>query len=61
MNDLLEAKLIISRIKTKMLDLTGELVADNITDKAYAINRLLEIIDYIDKEDIGINEIKQTL
>jgi hypothetical protein len=37
MNDLLEAKLTIARIKTQILDLTGELIADETADKDYSI------------------------
>ncbi|MEH7114602.1 hypothetical protein V7124_19880 [Neobacillus niacini] len=61
MNDLLEAKLTIARIKTRMLDLTGALIADHLTDKDYCIKSLLDIIDFIDTEDITISDIKETL
>jgi hypothetical protein len=44
MNELIEAKLTISRINTQLLDLAGELVADNLSDKDYAIHRILKIV-----------------
>lgn len=39
MNELLEAKPTIARIKTQLLDLSGDLVADGLTDKPYVIQR----------------------
>lgn len=52
MNEILEAKLSIAKIKVKVLDLAGALAADETTDKDYAITKLLEIVEYIEKEDI---------
>jgi hypothetical protein len=57
MNELLEAKLTISRIKTQLLDLAGELIADELSDKGYAIKRILAVIEYIDEHDVKIKEI----
>lgn len=57
MNDLLEAKLTISRIKTKLLDLAGGLIADDITDKDYAVSQLLAIVEYIEKNDVQLNNL----
>lgn len=54
MNDLLEAKLSIAKIKVKVLDLAGALAADEATDKDYAIGKLLEIVEYIEKEEKDI-------
>jgi hypothetical protein len=59
MNDLLEAKLTISRIRTQLLDLSGLLICDHITDKEYAINGILKVVDYIDEYDIPIRDIKR--
>jgi hypothetical protein len=42
MNELLEAKLTISKIKTQLLDLAGELVADELTDKQVCNNKDFE-------------------
>ncbi|WHZ04958.1 hypothetical protein QNH48_10190 [Neobacillus sp. YX16] len=61
MNELLEAKLTISRIRTQLLDLVGELVADDLTDKPYAIQRILMVVGYIDKHDVEVKEIVDTL
>jgi hypothetical protein len=61
MNELLEAKLTIGRIKLKLLDLAGELIADDLSDKEYAIKRLLTIVEYIDEHDIKVKEINPTL
>jgi hypothetical protein len=58
MNDILEAKLTISRIKTQLLDLAGELIADETADKDYAIKRLLDVVEYIDKHDVKVSDIK---
>jgi hypothetical protein len=58
MNELLEAKLTIGRIKTQLLDLAGELVADDLADKYYAIKRMLIIVEYIDEHDVKICEIE---
>jgi hypothetical protein len=44
-NDLLEAKLTIARIKTQILDLTGELISDDSAGKDYAIKRLLGVVE----------------
>ncbi|MDM5326808.1 hypothetical protein [Neobacillus sp. CF12] len=57
MNELLEAKLTISKIKTQLLDLAGELVADDLKDKAYAIHRILRVVEHIEEHDVGIKEI----
>ncbi|MFJ5717227.1 hypothetical protein [Neobacillus sp. NPDC093127] len=58
MNDLLEAKLTIGRIKTQLLDLAGELVADDLADKNYAIKRILNTVEYMDKHDVKIRDIQ---
>lgn len=58
MNDLLEAKLTISRIKTQLLDLTGELIADESAGKNYAIKRLLGVVEYIDEHDVKVSDIQ---
>jgi hypothetical protein len=58
MNEILEAKLTISRIKTQILDLTGELIADDSAGKDYAIKRLLKIVDYIDIHDVKVSDIQ---
>lgn len=60
MNNLLEAKVIISKIKTRLLDLTGELVSDDTADKQ-VVDRLLTIVEYIEKEDVSIDYIRETL
>lgn len=61
MNELLEAKLTISRIKTQLLDLAGELIADDLTDKSYAIQWILKIAEYIDVHDVEVKEILDNL
>jgi hypothetical protein len=61
MNELLEAKLTISRIRTQLLDLAGELVADEFTDRVYAIQRILKVVEYSEEHDIGVKEIIDTL
>ncbi|TDL77394.1 hypothetical protein E2R56_04255 [Rhodococcus qingshengii] len=58
MNDLIEAKLTIGRIKVQLLDLTGELLADDLSDKNYAIKRLLKVVEYIDEYDVKISDIE---
>ncbi|MCM2531480.1 hypothetical protein NDK43_02530 [Neobacillus pocheonensis] len=58
MNDLLEAKLTITRIKTQLLDHTGELIADDLSGKDYAIQRLLKVVEYIDEHDVKISDIQ---
>lgn len=59
MNDLLEARLTISRIKTKLLYLAGELLADESTDKTYAVRELLAIVEYVEEHDVRVSEIKR--
>jgi hypothetical protein len=61
MNELIEGKLTIGRIKVKLLDLAGELIADDLSNKDYAIKRILTIVEYIDEFDIKIKEITPTL
>jgi hypothetical protein len=61
MNDLLEAKLTISRIKMQLLDLAGELIADDLSDKEYAIKRIISVVEYIDDHDVKIKEIKDSM
>ncbi|MEH7749240.1 hypothetical protein V7659_30180 [Neobacillus drentensis] len=61
MNELLEAKLTITRIKTELLDLTGELVADDLTEKSYAIQRILRVVEHIEEHDVAVKEIIDTL
>ncbi|MBV7509690.1 hypothetical protein KW850_31795 [Bacillus sp. sid0103] len=58
MNDVLEAKLTISRIKTQLLDLAGELIADQSAGKEYAIKRLLGVVEYIDENDVKAKDIE---
>jgi hypothetical protein len=58
LNDVLEAKLTISRIKTQLLDLAGELIADESAGKDYAIKRLLAVVEYIDVHDVKISDIQ---
>jgi hypothetical protein len=60
-DELLEAKLTIGRIKVQLLDLAGELIADNLSDKEYAIKWLMTIVDYIDENDVVVKEINPTL
>jgi uncharacterized Fe-S cluster-containing radical SAM superfamily enzyme len=57
LNDLLEAKLTIARIKVNLLDLAGELVADALSDKEYAIKRILKVVEYIDESDVKVSDI----
>jgi len=61
MNELLDAKLTISRIKMQLLDLAGELIADDLTDKAYSIQRILKVVEHIDVHDVDVKEIIRTL
>ncbi|RFU71003.1 hypothetical protein D0469_03420 [Peribacillus saganii] len=61
MNSLLEAKLLLSKVKTKLLDVTDQLVSDDTTDKQDAIGQLLKIVEYIEKEDITVEQIKESL
>ncbi|QIZ08480.1 hypothetical protein HFZ78_18670 [Priestia megaterium] len=58
MNDLLEAKLTIGRIKTQLLDLAGELIADESAGKEYSIKRLLGVVEYIDEHDVKVSDIE---
>lgn len=60
MNDLLEAKLTISQIRTQLLDLAGSLIADHLAGKEFALEHTLKIIDYIDKNEISIKDIKNS-
>lgn len=55
---MLEAKLTISRIKTQLLDLAGELIADQSAGKEYAIKRLLGVVEYIDENDVKAKDIE---
>jgi uncharacterized Fe-S cluster-containing radical SAM superfamily enzyme len=57
LNDLLEAKLTIARIKVNLLDLAGELIADDLSDKDYAIQRILKVVEYIDDSDVKVSDI----
>jgi hypothetical protein len=57
LNDLLEAKLTIARIKVNLLDLAGELIADELSDKEYAIKRIMKVVEYIDENDVKVNDI----
>jgi uncharacterized Fe-S cluster-containing radical SAM superfamily enzyme len=57
LNDLLEAKLTIARIKVNLLDLAGELIADDLSDKDYAIKQILKVIEYIDASDVKVSDI----
>ncbi|MGG1676653.1 hypothetical protein ACIFOT_13000 [Neobacillus sp. NRS-1170] len=54
MNDLLAAKLTIARIKVQLLDLAGELIADNLSDKEYAISLIMKVVEYIDEYDVKV-------
>ncbi|NHC43396.1 hypothetical protein G6549_26360 [Bacillus sp. MM2020_1] len=58
MNDLLEAKLTIARIKVNLLDLAGELIADDLSDKEYAIKQILKVVEYIDESDVKVSDIE---
>ena len=58
MNDLLEAKLTVTRIKVQLLDLAGELIADDLSDKDYTIQRLLKVVEYIDEHDVKVSDIE---
>jgi hypothetical protein len=57
LNDLLEAKLTIARIKVNLLDLAGELIADKLSDKEYAIKRILKVVEYLDESDVKVGDI----
>lgn len=57
MNELLEAKLTIARIKVNLLDLAGELVADDLSDKDYAIKRILKVVEFIEEYDVKVSDI----
>jgi hypothetical protein len=57
LNELLEAKLTIARIKVNLLDLAGELIADDLSDKEYAIKRILKVVEYIDESDVKVSDI----
>jgi hypothetical protein len=61
MNELLEAKLTIGKIKVKLIDLVGELIADDLSDKDYAIKRILTVVEYIDEYDVKVKEINATI
>jgi hypothetical protein len=61
MNELLEAKLTIGKIKVKLLDLAEELIADDLSDKEYAIKRILTVVEYIDENHVEIKEIDATI
>ncbi|MBY0144315.1 hypothetical protein [Neobacillus niacini] len=61
MNELLEAKLTISRIRTQLLDLAGELISDDTSDKEYAIKRILSVVEYMDEHDVAVKEITTEL
>ncbi|MGF6951027.1 hypothetical protein QF028_003532 [Neobacillus sp. B4I6] len=58
MNELLEAKLTISRIKSEVLNLTAELVADESAGKDYAIKRLLGVVEFIEEYDVKDKDIE---
>ncbi|WP_179292790.1 hypothetical protein [Bacillus sp. 7884-1] len=49
MNESLEAKLTIARIKTQLLGLVGDLIADDLSDKEYVIKRLLRLFTMLMK------------
>jgi hypothetical protein len=51
----------ISRIRTQLLDLAGSLIADHLAGKDFAIERTLKVIEFIDKNDIPISDIKEQL
>jgi uncharacterized Fe-S cluster-containing radical SAM superfamily enzyme len=57
LNDLLEAKLTIARIKVNLLDLAEELVADDLSDKEYAIKQILKVVEFIDESDVKVIDI----
>ncbi|MEY2195744.1 hypothetical protein AB7942_23870 [Neobacillus sp. BF23-41] len=61
MNGLLEAKPTIARIKTQLLDLAGELISDDLTDKSYAIKRILRVVEHIEEHDVEVKEIIDTI
>ena len=58
MNELLEAKLTLSRIKSEVLNLAAELVSDQSADKDYAIKRLLGVVEFIEEYDVKVKDIE---
>ncbi|MBT2653899.1 hypothetical protein J7E81_01390 [Bacillus sp. ISL-18] len=58
MNELLEAKLTISRIKSEVLNLAAELVDDQSSEKDYAIKRLLGVVEFIEAYDVNVKDIQ---
>ncbi|MDQ6598073.1 hypothetical protein [Bacillus salipaludis] len=57
-NELLEEKLTIARIKVQLLDLTGELIAEDLSDKDYTIQQMLKVVEYIDEYDVKVCDIE---
>jgi anaerobic ribonucleoside-triphosphate reductase len=57
LNELLEAKLTIAHIKVNLVDLAGELITDDLSDKEYAIKRILKVVEYIDEYDVKVSDI----
>jgi hypothetical protein len=51
----------ITKIKTQLLNLSGELVADDLTEKEDVIKRVLGVVEHPDKNDVEVKEIIDTL
>ncbi|WP_160719664.1 hypothetical protein [Bacillus sp. USDA818B3_A] len=60
MNELLDAKLSLSRIKSEVLNLAAELLANESADKSFAIKRLLGVVEFIENGDVNTTDIKIT-
>ncbi|MEH7415020.1 hypothetical protein V7266_07000 [Neobacillus drentensis] len=58
LNELLDAKLSLSRIKSEVLNLAGELLANESADRGFAIKRLLEIVQFLENGDVKTKDIK---
>ncbi|PFN76201.1 hypothetical protein COJ85_32985 [Bacillus sp. AFS076308] len=58
LNELLDAKLSISRIKSEVLNLAGELLANEAAERGDAIKRLLEVVEFIENSDVNTKDIK---
>ena len=58
LNELLDAKLSLSRIKSEVLNLAAELLANESADKAFAIKRLLGVVEFIEKGDVKTTDLK---
>jgi negative regulator of replication initiation len=49
----------LNEIKTKLLDLTEALNSDEMADKDFAVDKLLNIIRYIDLSDVDVTYIRK--